>query len=78
MMASYAEVLNIIKHANAGLTTRTADTETTPLPHPERYRYDIDIAHVAEVWWRGSRFVGGGLKPPQAASVKIHSGEGYD
>jgi 6-phosphogluconate dehydrogenase len=54
MMASYAEGLNILKHANAGATTREADAETTPLRHPELYRYDIDVAQVAEVWRRGS------------------------
>jgi 6-phosphogluconate dehydrogenase len=54
MMAAYAEGLNIIKHANVGLKTHTADAETTPLRHPERYKYDIDIGQVAEVWRRGS------------------------
>jgi 6-phosphogluconate dehydrogenase len=54
LMAAYAEGLNIIKHANVGLTTHAADAETTPLRHPERYKYDIDIGQVAEVWRRGS------------------------
>jgi 6-phosphogluconate dehydrogenase len=54
MMAAYAEGLNIIKHANAGLKTHAADAETAPLRHPERYKYDIDIGQVAEVWRRGS------------------------
>ena len=54
LMAAYAEGLNIIKHANLGLRTQTADAETTPLRHPEHYKYDIDIAQVAEVWRRGS------------------------
>ena len=54
MMAAYAEGLNIIKHANVGLKTHAADAETTPLRHPERYKYDIDIGQVAEVWRRGS------------------------
>jgi 6-phosphogluconate dehydrogenase len=54
LMAAYAEGLNIIKHANVGLKTQAADAETTPLRHPERYKYDIDIAQVAEVWRRGS------------------------
>ncbi len=35
LMAAYAEGLNIIHHANAGLGTRTVDAETTPLRHPE-------------------------------------------
>ncbi|WP_284943585.1 phosphogluconate dehydrogenase (NAD(+)-dependent, decarboxylating) [Acidisoma cladoniae] len=54
MMASYAEGLNILKHANIGKTKQTTDAETTPLRHPELYQYDIDIAQVAEVWRRGS------------------------
>jgi 6-phosphogluconate dehydrogenase len=54
LMAAYAEGLNIIKHANVGLKAHAADAETTPLRHPERYKYDIDIGQVAEVWRRGS------------------------
>ena len=54
LMAAYAEGLNIIKHANVGLKTHAADAETTPLRNPEYYKYDIDIAQVAEVWRRGS------------------------
>ena len=54
LMAAYAEGLNIIKHANVGLHTQATDAETTPLRHPEHYKYDIDIAQVAEVWRRGS------------------------
>ena len=54
LMAAYAEGLNIIKHANVGLKTQATDAETTPLRHPERNKYDIDIWRVAEVWRRGS------------------------
>jgi 6-phosphogluconate dehydrogenase len=54
LMAAYAEGLNIIKHANVGLHTQVDDAETTPLRHPEHYKYNIDIAQVAEVWRRGS------------------------
>ena len=54
LMAAYAEGLNIIRHANVGLTTLSVDAETAPLRHPELYRYDIDVAKVAEVWRRGS------------------------
>jgi 6-phosphogluconate dehydrogenase len=53
-MAAYAEGLNILRNANAGKVRREADAETAPLEHPEYYRYDIDIAAVAEVWRRGS------------------------
>ena len=54
LMAAYAEGFNIIRHANVGLKTVSADAETTPLRQPELYRYDIDVAKVAEVWRRGS------------------------
>ena len=54
IMASYAEGLNILKHANAGLHERDADAETAPLEHPEYYRFEIDVPAVAEVWRRGS------------------------
>jgi 6-phosphogluconate dehydrogenase len=54
LMAAYAEGLNVLHHANAGSVAREADAETTPLEHPELYRYDIDIAAVSEVWRRGS------------------------
>ncbi|HEV2489196.1 MAG TPA: decarboxylating 6-phosphogluconate dehydrogenase [Candidatus Acidoferrales bacterium] len=54
LMAAYAEGFNILKHANAGKSSRAADAETTPLRHPEHYQYDFDLADVAEVWRRGS------------------------
>src|SRR5438128_440269 len=54
LMAAYAEGLNILRNAGAGSREREADAETAPLEHPEYYRYEIDIAAVAEVWRRGS------------------------
>ncbi|MFF4452593.1 phosphogluconate dehydrogenase (NAD(+)-dependent, decarboxylating) [Streptomyces goshikiensis] len=54
MMAAIAEGLAVIEHADAGLRARTADAETAPLSDPEAYRYEIDVAEVAEVWRRGS------------------------
>jgi 6-phosphogluconate dehydrogenase len=54
LMAAYAEGLNILRNANAGSTQRESDAETAPLENPEFYRYDIDVASVAEVWRRGS------------------------
>ncbi len=54
VMAAYAEGINIIKHANVGAHQGELDAETTPLRHPELYRYEIDVAQVAEVWRRGS------------------------
>jgi 6-phosphogluconate dehydrogenase len=54
MMASLAEGFNLLKHANAGGQERATDAETTPLRHPEHYRYDFDLGEIAEVWRRGS------------------------
>ena len=54
MMAAIAEGLSIIAHADAGTKTQEVDAETTPLRDPWAYRYDIDIAEVAELWRRGS------------------------
>jgi 6-phosphogluconate dehydrogenase len=54
IMASYAEGLNILRHANVGKTKQVDDAETTPLRHPEYYPYDLNIADIAEVWRRGS------------------------
>jgi 6-phosphogluconate dehydrogenase len=54
LMAAYAEGLNILKHADAGLHAREQDAETTPLRHPELYQYELDLTDVAEVWRRGS------------------------
>jgi 6-phosphogluconate dehydrogenase len=54
LMAAYSEGLNILRHANVGKNSRTADAETTPLRNPEFYQYDINLGDIAEVWRRGS------------------------
>ena len=54
LMAAYAEGFNIMKHANVGARDHEHDAETSPLRNPEYYRYDLDLADVAEVWRRGS------------------------
>jgi 6-phosphogluconate dehydrogenase len=54
MMAAYAEGFNILRHAGAGSVAHVIDAETTPLRHPEHYRYDFDIGEIAELWRRGS------------------------
>jgi 6-phosphogluconate dehydrogenase len=54
IMQSYAEGLNVLKHADVGLRDQAHDAETTPLRDPDHYRYEIDIARVTEVWRRGS------------------------
>jgi 6-phosphogluconate dehydrogenase len=54
-MASYAEGLNILRHANVGKQKKAdADAETTPLRDPEHYQYDLNLADITEVWRRGS------------------------
>jgi 6-phosphogluconate dehydrogenase len=54
LMAAYAEGLNILKKANVGKQSQTADAETTPLRNPEHYQYDLNLADITEVWRRGS------------------------
>ncbi|MEO7987132.1 MAG: phosphogluconate dehydrogenase (NAD(+)-dependent, decarboxylating) [Gemmatimonadales bacterium] len=54
LMAAYAEGLNVLHHANAGLHAREADAETTPLRQPEHYQYQLNLTEIAEVWRRGS------------------------
>ena len=54
LMSSYAEGLNILRHANVGKRGRAVDAETAPLRHPEHYQYDFNLADITEVWRRGS------------------------
>ncbi len=54
IMAAYAEGMNILGHANAGMAGRAADAETTPLRNPDHYRYDLNLADISELWRRGS------------------------
>jgi 6-phosphogluconate dehydrogenase len=55
IMAAYAEGFNVLRHANVGKQDGgVGDAETAPLRDPRYYRYDFDLAEVAEVWRRGS------------------------
>jgi 6-phosphogluconate dehydrogenase len=54
LMAAYAEGLNILSKANAGKRQEQASAEAAPLRDPSYYRYDFDLAAVAELWRRGS------------------------
>jgi 6-phosphogluconate dehydrogenase len=54
LMAAFAEGFNILQHANVGSQERAHDAETAPLGDPEMYRYDLDVAAIAELWRRGS------------------------
>ena len=76
-MQAYAEGLNILRHANVGDTEREADAETTPLRDPERYRYDLDVAAVTELWRRGSVVASWLLDLTAAALAREPELEGY-
>ena len=54
LMAAYAEGLNVLANADAGLRARDADAETAPLEHPEHYQYALDLPAITELWRRGS------------------------
>jgi 6-phosphogluconate dehydrogenase len=54
VMAAYAEGLGVLEAANIGTKTDAIDAETTPLRDPEHYKYDFNLADIAEVWRRGS------------------------
>ena len=69
VMAAYAEGMNILKAANAGKEKRAADAETSPLPTPQYYQFDIDLPAVAEVWRHGS-VIGSWLLDLTAAALK--------
>jgi 6-phosphogluconate dehydrogenase len=54
VMAAYAEGLNVLRHANAGMGAEDASAEIAPLDDPAAYMYELDVAEIAEVWRRGS------------------------
>jgi 6-phosphogluconate dehydrogenase len=54
LMQAYAEGMNVLKHANIGLHAQETDAETTPLRDPDYYKYELDVAAIAELWRRGS------------------------
>jgi 6-phosphogluconate dehydrogenase len=54
LMAAYAEGLNLLAHADAGLTSAASDAETAPLTDPQLFRFSLDVAAIAEVWRHGS------------------------
>ena len=54
LMQAYAEGMNVLKHANVGLHAQETDAETTPLRDPDHYKYELDVAAIAELWRRGS------------------------
>jgi 6-phosphogluconate dehydrogenase len=55
LMAAYAEGLNVLAHADAGLEgPAAADAETAPLANPRFFQYRLDLAAITEVWRHGS------------------------
>jgi 6-phosphogluconate dehydrogenase len=54
LMQAYAEGMSVLKHANIGLHAQETDAETTPLRDPDHYKYELDVAAIAELWRRGS------------------------
>ena len=54
LMAAYAEGLNLLAHADAGLQQAQTDAETTPLADPRLFQYQLDVGAIAEVWRHGS------------------------
>ncbi|MFT4135658.1 phosphogluconate dehydrogenase (NAD(+)-dependent, decarboxylating) [Microbacterium sp.] len=54
IMAAFAEGLNILDNADAGVREAEHSAEVAPLEEPEYYQFPIDTAKVAELWRRGS------------------------
>ena len=54
LMAAYAEGFAILRRADVGSRDPRPGHEAPPLRHPEHYRYDLDVAEIAELWRRGS------------------------
>ena len=54
IMAAFAEGLNVLHNADAGIRSAEHSAEVAPLEDPEFYQFDIDTAKVAELWRRGS------------------------
>ena len=54
IMAAYAEGMSVLRGANVGSASHAIDAETTPLRDPAHYRYEFELADIAELWRRGS------------------------
>ena len=54
IMAAFAEGLNILHNADAGIQSAEHSAEIAPLEEPEFYQFDVNTAKVAELWRRGS------------------------
>jgi 6-phosphogluconate dehydrogenase len=54
IMAAFAEGLNILHNADAGIRSAEHSAEVAPLEEPEYYQFNVETAKVAELWRRGS------------------------
>jgi 6-phosphogluconate dehydrogenase len=54
IMAAFAEGLNILDNADAGIEAAEHSAEIAPMEEPEYYQFQINTAKVAELWRRGS------------------------
>ncbi|MFT4230926.1 MAG: decarboxylating 6-phosphogluconate dehydrogenase [Microbacterium sp.] len=54
IMAAFAEGLNILDNADAGVREAEHSAEVAPLEEPQYYRFTIDTPKVTELWRRGS------------------------
>nr|WP_269457449.1 decarboxylating 6-phosphogluconate dehydrogenase [Nakamurella panacisegetis] len=54
IMAAFAEGLNILDNADAGIRSAEHSAEVAPLEEPEYYQFNVDTPKVAELWRRGS------------------------
>ncbi len=70
IMAAYAEGLGVLRGANIGKDQEALDAETTPVRHPEFYKYDLNVRDITEVWRRGSVIASWLLDLTSAALVK--------
>jgi len=54
VMAAYAEGFDMLRHAGVGRQAQAADAQTAPPGFPDAFRYEFDLAEIAELWRRGS------------------------
>jgi 6-phosphogluconate dehydrogenase len=54
IMAAFAEGLNILHNADAGINAAEHSAEIAPMEEPQYYQFDINAGKVAELWRRGS------------------------
>ena len=75
LMAAYAEGLNLLAHADAGLEQAAVDAETAPLSDPRLFQYQLDVGAIAEVWRHGS-IISSRLLDISAAAPDVEIGAG--